>query len=135
MTDIRKKYPEQVRFVFKHFPLPMHADARLAHLASLCAEEQGRFWEYRDIVFQNQRAIKRDDLTKYAGQLGLNKEVFSNCLDTEKYQSRIDNDIAEGAQFGVEGTPAFFVNGRFISGAQPLSSFQNIIDEELRKKK
>ena len=109
----------------------MHSDARGAHLASLCAEEQGKFWEYRDRLFQNQRALKKADLLRYAEELGLTMEPFRSCLESGKYQSRIDQDLEEAFSLGVQGTPAFFINGRFLSGAQPFSEFEQVIEEEL----
>ena len=131
IQEIRRQYPDQVRFVFKHFPLPFHSKAKAAHLAALCAEESGKFWEYRDQLFKNQKALERNDLIRYAEDLGIPSESFKTCLEGEKYQAKIDQDISEGLRSGVNGTPSFFVNGRPFAGGQSAASFQQIIEEEL----
>lgn len=131
LKEIQQHYPNQVRLVFKNFPLRIHHNARQAHLAALCAEDQGKFWEYSDLLFQHQRMLKRGDLLHYANELKLATKPFELCLDSNTYASKIDRDLEEAANIGVEGTPAFLVNGRPLLGAQPFSSFQQIIDEEL----
>ena len=131
LMRVRETYADQVRLVFKHFPLPSHRYARDAHLAAQCAEDQGRFWEYRNVLFSNQRALKKENLVKYAKDLGLSLAPFENCLNQKTQMKRIDDDIKEGLNLGIMGTPAFLINGRPFSGAQPFSSFQNVIEEEL----
>jgi len=131
LREIQSRYPDQVRFVFKHNPLPFHAKARLAHLAALCAGEHGKFWEYRDRLFEGDGGLEEEALVRYAQELGLETESFGRCLDEERYASVVDEDLSEGEQLGVHGTPTFFVNGRMLSGAKPFSSFSKIIDEEL----
>jgi len=111
----------------------MHDRAKPAAEAAQCANEQGKFWEYHDKVFANQRAISDDDLKKYATELGLNVETFSACYSSGKFRADVEKDAAEGAKVGVKGTPAFFVNGRFLSGAQPFEAFKTIIDDELNR--
>ena len=133
IEKIRKTYGDQIRFVFKHYPLPFHKDARPAHLAALCAEEQGKFWEYRSELFRNQKDLSRPMLFAHAKRLGFNMEQFETCLTKEKYAEKIDDDLKEAAKLGVSGTPAFFINGIKISGAQPFESFQKVIDEELTR--
>ncbi|MBI4358140.1 MAG: DsbA family protein [Candidatus Omnitrophica bacterium] len=132
IQKIRAQYPDEVRLVFKNFPLPAHRNAHRAHLAALCAEEQGQFWEYRGRLFQNQRALRRDDLVRHASELKLDIESFTRCLDQEKYAPKIEADFKEGLDLGIQGTPAFFVNDRPLSGAQPFSAFKRLIDEELK---
>ncbi len=110
----------------------MHPRALPAAEAAQCANEQGKFWEYRDKVFENQKALSDDDLKKYAADLSLNMEGFGACYAAGKYRSDVQKDQAEGQQAGVSGTPAFFINGRFLSGAQPFDAFKAIIDEELK---
>lgn len=111
----------------------MHNRATPAALAADCANEQGKFWEYHDKLFENQRALEDDNLRTYAQDVGLDMDKFNECYNSKKYQSDIDTDVAEGRALGVTGTPAFFINGRFLSGAQPFDAFKAIIDEELAR--
>ena len=111
----------------------MHNRAKPAAEAAQCANEQGKFWEYHDKVFANQSAISDDDLKKYATEVGLNDEAFTACFSSGKFRADVEKDAAEGSKVGVTGTPAFFVNGRFLSGAQPFEAFKTMIDDELSK--
>jgi len=120
-----------VNLVFRDFPLSFHANAQKAAEATECAEEQDQFWEMHDTIFENQAAITVDDLKQYASDLGLDTEAFNECLDSDKYYDEVQNDFQEGQSYGVSGTPAFFINGRELVGAQPFSAFQEIIEEEL----
>ena len=117
--------------MYKDYPLEFHKDARKAAEASHCAGEQGKYWEYHDVLFANSTALDVANLKKYATDLKLDGNQFSTCLDSGKYAAEIAKDTAEGAQAGVTGTPAFFINGRFLSGAQPFESFQDAIEEAL----
>ena len=123
-------YPGQVRLVFRHFPLSMHPRAPKAAEASACAGEQGRFWEFHDSLFESQ-ALEGDALKGQAARLGLDAGRFEQCLDSGKMASLVQRDLAAGRQAGVSGTPAFFVNGVVLSGAQPLEAFRRVIDQEL----
>jgi len=109
----------------------MHSQAQLAAEAAQCANAQGKFWEYHDQLFANQRALQKEDLEKYAGAVGLDQDAFNTCLESGKTAAEVNADHAAGVQAGVSGTPAFFVNGRFLSGAQPFEAFKQVIDEEL----
>lgn len=109
----------------------MHKRAQPAAEAAQCAREQGKFWEYHDKLFANQRALSDEDLKKYASELGLDTDKFNACYDSGKYRSDVLQDAQVGQQVGVRGTPAFFINGRFLSGAQPFNKFKEIIDQEL----
>jgi len=111
----------------------MHKDAPLAHLASMAAAEQGKFWEYKEKLFANQQKIKRDDLIAYARELKLDVKRFQQSLDERRGQAAIDADKAEAASIGISGTPGFFVNGRFLSGAKPFNEFAKSINAELTK--
>lgn len=133
LQEALKTYPTQVNLVFKNFPLSMHRHAHAAHMAAMCAHEQGKFWEYRNTLFQNQQALQRGDLLSYAKNLNLNSESFETCLDEEKYASQIEEDQKEGMRAGVMGTPMFFVNGEMLSGAVPFSMFRQIIENKLAK--
>jgi protein-disulfide isomerase len=122
-----------VRIVWKHLPLAMHKDAPLAHAASMAAAEQGKFWEYHDKLFQDTKKLKGPDLTAYAEQLGLDMKRFQDAIATEKFKAYVDADAAEAAALGVTGTPAFFVNGKFLSGAKPVEEFAKLINAELQR--
>lgn len=111
----------------------MHKRAKPAAEAAQCANEQGKFWEYHNKIFANQQAISDDDFKKYATDIGLNVEAFTACYTAGKYRGDVEKDAAEGSKVGVTGTPTFFINGRFLSGAQPFEAFKAIIDAELNK--
>lgn len=126
----------KVRMVFRDFPLGFHRMARSSSIAAECARDQKgdeMYYEYHDKMYDNQSALSVESLKKWAGELGLNQSEFDDCLDSEKFGDEIDKDFADGQSYGVTGTPAFFINGRKISGAQPFSVFKTIIDEELAK--
>jgi protein-disulfide isomerase len=106
------RYPGKVRVVFRNFPLSFHTYAQKAHEAAECANEQGKFWQYHDVLFANQGALGVDDLKRYAAGVGLDGERFSQCLDTGKYAEKVRKDYEEGARYNVRGTPTFFINGK-----------------------
>jgi protein-disulfide isomerase len=135
LKEIEQKYGNDVRFVFKFNPLPFHNRAAPAADAAACANEQGKFWKMHDTLFANQEKLDDASLEGYAKEVGLDVGRWKSCYTANKYKSQIDADIAKAAQFGARGTPAFFINGRFLSGAQPFPAFQAIIDEELKKAK
>jgi protein-disulfide isomerase len=134
LKQIEETYGNKVRIVFKHNPLPFHQDAPLAAQASLAAGEQGKFWQMHDALFANQKALKREDLEKYAQELGLNMTKFKAALDANKFQAQIAANQAQAKELAANGTPHFFINGRRLKGAQPFESFKKVIDEELAKK-
>ena len=123
-----------MRIVWKHYPLDMHKDAPLAHFASVAAQQQGKFWEFHDKLFANQSKIKNDDLMKYAREIGLDMNRFQEDLVAPKTKAVVDADIAEAKSLGITGTPGFFVNGRYLSGAKPFDEFAQLINAELAKK-
>lgn len=131
--ELKAKYEDQVRLVFRHQPLPMHGQARLAAAASMAAHEQGRFWEFHDALFANQRALDRASLEALAAKLNLDVERFKRSLDSSTWSNYVDTEVAEAQRRGVRGTPTFFVNGQPITGAQPLQVFTQAIDAELRR--
>ncbi len=112
-----------MRFVWKHLPLDIHKDAPAAHLASVAAQKQGKFWEFHDKLFANQRAIKMDNLKQYAQELGLDMARFDKDMLDAKNKKLVDTDMAEAAAMGLTGTPGFFVNGRYLRGAKPFADF------------
>jgi protein-disulfide isomerase len=131
LKQIRDAYPDSVRIVFKHNPLPFHKDANLAAQAAVEATKQGRFWEFHDKLFQNNKSLKREDLERHAQDLGLDLQRFRAALDTSAHTAQVQRDMSEAQSLGATGTPAFFVNGRFVSGAQPFERFKTLIDEEI----
>ena len=117
--------------MFRDYPLPNHPQALPAAEAAQCAHEQGKFWEYHDALFNNQTQLQPERLKQHATDLGLDMDSFNSCLDSGKFRQDIYQDVQEGQRAGVTGTPAFFVNGRFLTGAQSFETFKKIIDEEL----
>ena len=134
LKKIRENYPNDVNFVFKHHPLAFHKDAPLAHEASLAAGDQGKFWEMEEMLFNNQKKLKEADLIKYAQDLELDVEKFKADLASGKFKPQVESDTTQAVKLGATGTPAFFVNGRYLAGAKPYESFAKIIDEELSGK-
>ncbi|MDD9936047.1 MAG: thioredoxin domain-containing protein [Myxococcales bacterium] len=135
VAKIQETYGKDVRIVFKHNALPFHKEAQLAAEASLAARDQGKFWEYHDKLFANQKALKRPDLEKYAQELKLNMAKFKAALDDNRYKAETDEDQKLARSLGASGTPSFFINGRNLRGAQPFEAFKKVIDEELAKAK
>jgi len=131
LTQVHETYKDQVKIVYKDFPLAIHPNAQKAAEAARCAREQGKYWEYHDVLFANVKALEVANLKKYATDLKLDSAKFDTCLDSGKYAQAVEKDVEEGNRAGVSGTPAFFVNGRFLSGAQPFSAFQEAIEDAL----
>lgn len=132
--QIQTAYPDDVKLIFKDFPLGFHAQATPAAEAAECAGAQGWFWEYHDLLFENQDEwsnVGRASFDKYAEELGLNMETWANCVNNREYKANVEADFQEGQQKGVRGTPAFLINGNLVSGAQPFSTFQAEIDAAL----
>lgn len=128
-------YGDKIRYAFRDFPLSFHKNARGASIAANCAHEQGKYWEYNAKLFENQEKIGDDLYKQLAKDLALDIAKFDTCTaDTAKHDKEIEHDQEEGSEVGVTGTPAYFINGHFLSGAQPFAAFKEIIDEELAKK-
>ena len=133
----------KVNLVYRDFPLPNHMNAMPTHLASECANEQGAFWAYHDILFETQRTWAPmpsesifEHLVQYADYLGLDTDEFGSCLSSSKFGSEIEGDYQDGVANGVRGTPAFFIGNEgdgyvLLSGAQPFEAFKNVIDSKL----
>ena len=136
LKAVENLYLDRVRIVYRQFPLRrIHPLAQKAAEASLCAHEQGRFWQMHDSLFGDQEHLTVDALKARAVELKLDTTAFNACLDSGKQAAAIDKDLAEGAKAGVTGTPAMFINGRMIVGAQPFTAIQAVIDDELQRKK
>lgn len=131
IAQVLEAYGDRVRHVYRDFPLAMHEYANIAAQAAQCAAEQEQFWAYHDVLFANARELRPEDLHSYAAEIGLNADQFSQCLQSGRHAEGVMADMASGQAHGVSGTPAFFINGRLISGAQPFAAFQQIIDQEL----
>ncbi|HEX4965641.1 MAG TPA: thioredoxin domain-containing protein [Thermoanaerobaculia bacterium] len=134
LKQVKDKYGDKVRIVFRQFPLPMHQNAQKAAEAALCANDQGKFWQLHDAMFGNQSALGVDQLKAKAAELGLKADDFNKCLDSGAKVAAVEADKKAGSEAGVNGTPAMFINGRFISGAVPLENLTSVIDDELRRK-
>ncbi len=144
-AQIKSQYIDtgKAKLVFRHFPLPFHANAQISGAAAECANRQGKFWEYHDLLFNNGQPdganLAAADLKKYADRLGLNnstlgfgKNKFNQCLDGNTTQEIVSSDLKAGQAAGVSGTPTFFINGKILVGAQPFSAFQQAIDAALK---
>jgi protein-disulfide isomerase len=134
LNQIFERYEGQIVHVFKNLPLPNHAQAPLAAEAALCAQDQGKFWPYHDWLFANQRSLSRESMLAQAGEMDIDSELFVACIDQKTYAEKVRADSREARSFGITGTPGFLINGRVISGAQPLETFEAIINEELERK-
>jgi protein-disulfide isomerase len=135
-NELLTRYNGKVGLVHKDLPLEsLHPQARQAAEAARCAYEQGKFWEYHDKLYATSPKASADDLKSYAKEVGLNVDSFDRCFANGKYKAVVQQDLNEGVQLGLTGTPTIFINGREISGNQPLEAFEAIIDEELARPK
>ena len=136
LKRVRETYGDKIRIVWKDFPLTsIHPQAFKAAEAGNCAREQGKFWEYHDVLFSNQQALQPEFLKKYAADTGLDVVKFGACLDTAKYGDHVQEQMGVGTGLGIQSTPSAFINGRLVTGAQPYEAFVAIIDEELERAK
>lgn len=125
------EYDGRVRLVFKDLPLPFHDLARPAHEAARCAAEAGRFWPYHDRLFQEQPAFERNELVRYAVELGLDRAAFVRCLDDRRFAAAVEADVAQARAMSINGTPTFLINGRPLVGAHPIETLRSVIDDAL----
>ena len=133
LARIAQEYGGQVRIAWKDMPLPFHGNAQLAAEAARAAGVQGKFWPMHDLLMANQKALARTDLESYAAQLQLDVAAFRAALDDHRFAKDVAADIADAHNFGAEGTPTFFINGRVLRGAQPFEAFKQVIDEEINR--
>lgn len=129
IRDLLRNYPNDVFYIYRDFPLDdIHPQARTAALAAQCAYDQEKFWEYHDLLFQNQSKLDLGYLFVYAERLQLDMNVFKECLETEKYKNEVAQDQSDGFDLSVEATPTFFINGEKISGVVPYDSWVELIN-------
>ena len=133
LAKLLEDYEGKLRVVWRDLPLSFHKDAMPAAIAAREAGRQGKFWEMHDLLFKNQRQLDRASLEKYAGELSLDMTKFKAALDGQTDKAKIQADVAMGNKIGARGTPAFFINGRSLSGAQPYDNFKALVEEELKK--
>ncbi|MGE0451804.1 MAG: thioredoxin domain-containing protein [Vicinamibacterales bacterium] len=131
VQQVLETYGDRINLVYRHYPLPNHPNARPAAEAAACAADQGKFWEYHDHLFGNPNQLTDAGLREQAVAIGLDSKAFNECVDSRRHKDLVDADVAAADAAGVTGTPAFFVNGRAIEGAQPFDAFKRVIDEEL----
>jgi protein-disulfide isomerase len=133
VKQVLERYPTQVKLVFKHYPLPTHPKARPAAEAALCAAEQGKFWEFHSLLFQNAPQIAPEQLVGIANAAGLDTPKWQECIAAKRNSAQIDADLEVGKSAGVAGTPAFYVNGVPVSGGRTVDDFAKAIDAELAR--
>jgi protein-disulfide isomerase len=132
LKSVLAKHQDTVALAFRDYPLSqIHPLAQGAAEASRCAGEQGKFWEYHDLLFGDQAGLDRNGLIAKAAKLQLDAKQFDACISSEKYKAKIQQDNQEGVRAGVSGTPGFFINGVFLNGAQPESAFEKAIQDQL----
>jgi len=132
LNGLLTKYHGQVKLAYRDFPLrALHPQAEIAAEGGLCAAEQGKFWEYHDALYADQKNLSRSGLLETARRLGLEEKSLESCLASGKFKAQIEQDIREGTEAGVAGTPGFFINGVFLNGAASTLEFEKIIDREL----
>jgi protein-disulfide isomerase len=130
IQQLKKEYGDNLTIVFKDFPLPMHHSAEKAAEASRCAGEQGKFWEYHDVLFYS-KLLDVDQLKEHARTLNLDTEKFDNCLDSGKEAAAVNADREEAKSLGLTGTPSFFVNGHFFSGVVDYNALHDIVNQQM----
>jgi predicted DsbA family dithiol-disulfide isomerase len=137
LKQVAEKFGDKVQIIYRQFPLPsLHPFALKAAEASLCANEQEKFWQMHDVMFQDQKKLAVSDLKQTARRLGLDGKKFDSCLDAGRYVEQVQNDQKEGQRVGVTGTPAIFINGTYVEGGSvPFSTLEALIEKELERGK
>ncbi len=134
VRELALQYPDDVRFIYRNFPLSdIHPIAQKAAEAGECAQDQGKFWEYHDKLFQNQSSLTPDRFVEFAAELNMNVYQFKSCLDSDRYADEVLEDYQAGVEAGVRGTPTFFVNGNRIVGAIPKDLLDTVIQSILNR--
>lgn len=127
LKELVAKRGDNIRVVLRDFPLPSHKDAKMAAEAAECADEQGKFWEYSDIMFSNQQSLTSENLQEYATRIGLNSEQFGACLNSGKQRQEVNKDIADAKMAGISSTPSLLINGYYIAGIPSLDYLEEVI--------
>ena len=133
LNEILARYPDDVRWEYRHFPLPSHSRAKPAAEAAVCAEAQGKFWQYHEKLFSQPGSLDAASLRKYAEEADLNLSQFEACQQAPDTRARVLADLRAGERAGARGTPSFFINGIFLNGARPVEAFEKLIQAELAK--
>ena len=133
MEELSEHYKDKLRIEYHHYPLGFHKAAEPAAIASAAAQNQGKFWEMHDRIFSNQRDLTIATLESHARAIGLDMDQYSKDVAAPEIKKKIDEDVAQAGKLGVSGTPAFFINGKFLSGAQPFNNFKRVIDAAIEK--
>jgi protein-disulfide isomerase len=134
LTKVLEKYSGRIKLAYRDFPLDsIHPQARAAAEAARCAQQGGKFWEYHDALFAQSPKLGAEDLKRSAKEVGLDVEKFDACIASGATKAGVEKDVEEGNRLGITGTPAFFINGRLLSGAQPVEAFTRVIDDELAR--
>lgn len=132
MKKVRERYGSALRIVFKHTPIVNnHKEALLAHIGATCAQDQGKFWEYYDLLYTTQK-LDKDSLLGYAEILSINNSKFQQCLDSSIHLGDIETDLKDAVQIGLQGTPTYIINGTKIEGVQSEEDWSNLILQELK---
>jgi protein-disulfide isomerase len=133
VRQVREAYKDRVKYVFKDYPLKRHRGSDKAAEAARCAGDQGRFWEYQDLLFASEDSMTPELLEQYAEKLGLKRDAFQECLQEEKYKNAVQKDLAEGKRVGIDKIPSFVIGGKMVSGIPAKDDFRKYLDRELRK--
>jgi protein-disulfide isomerase len=133
LPRIESEYGDRIRYVSRHFPLTIHANADAAARAAECAFEQGRYWEYHRLLFADQDSLDARGLTAHARHLGLDLGEFERCRESAATRATVGQDLADGRRYGVTGTPTFFIDGQLVRGAQPFEQLSATIDAALEE--
>ncbi len=134
LKQLRAKYGDQIRFVWRDFPVITLQSPKAAE-AGQCAHEQGKFWEFHDLIYDRNGAIEASDLKEYAAEIGLDMERFNECVTSRRYRERVNAQQQEGFDRGLRGAPEFFVNGQHVIGPQGVNVFVDLIDPILAQRK
>lgn len=133
IQQLKKEFGDKLTIAFKDFPLPMHHSAEKAAEAARCAGQQGKYWEYHDVLFYSKQ-LEIDDLKEHARVLKLDGDQFDACLDSGREAEVVQKDLEEGKQLGLTGTPSFFINGHFFSGVIDVGTLRDLVNQQLNDK-
>jgi protein-disulfide isomerase len=130
--QIQAAYPGKIRLVYRDFPLySIHPESEAAAIAAYCAGDQQKYWAYHDLLFSDQLPLGQDSYIKYAAQIKLDVNQFTQCITAQKFKDNVTKNYQYASNLGVNSTPTFFVNGIPMVGAQPFDAFKQLIDKEL----